>query len=238
MADNLQVNTLPTHVGIIMDGNGRWATERGFSRLKGHLEGAQAFGRAVRHAKKRGIKYLTVYAFSTENWGRPREEVRGLMNLLRGYLKDVKKYHKENVRIKVLGDISALDEDLQDMIFKVEKSSGENTGINVNIALNYGGRDEIAHAARTVAKKILGGEIALQQIDEAMLDSCMYTAGQPAVDLVIRTGGEKRISNFLLWQSAYAELVFCEVYWPAFGPEAFDAALTEFDRRNRRMGKI
>ena len=221
-----------------MDGNGRWARAKGLSRNQGHKKGAQVFGDIVRHAKSRGIRYLTVYAFSTENWNRPPEEVSNIMDLLRTYLKDAHYYRKENARTRILGDRSALDGDLRDLITKVEQSSMDNDGINVNIALNYGGRDEIVHAARSLAQKILNGEIALQQIDKEMMSGAMYTAGQPDVDLIIRTGGEHRVSNFLLWQSAYAELVFCDVYWPDFGPQDFDAALLEYGARQRRMGAV
>ena len=221
-----------------MDGNGRWATARGLPRVEGHKKGAEVFADIVRHARARGIKYLTAYAFSTENWNRPPEEVRGIMNLLRTYLKDAENYRKENVRTRILGERASLDKDLQEMIEYVERGSANNDGINVNIALNYGGRDEIAHSARAAAKKLLNGEIALQQIDKAMIAGGMYTAGQPDVDLIIRTGGEQRISNFLLWQSAYAELIFFDEYWPDFGPKAFDSALEQFSARARRMGGV
>jgi len=238
MPNSLEENKLPAHVGVIMDGNGRWAKQRGLPRSQGHKKGAEVFGNVVRHAKARGIKYLTVYAFSTENWNRPPEEVRGIMDLLRGYLKNANNYRKENVRTRILGERCALDEDLREMIVKVEEKSAGNDGINVNIALNYGGRDEIVHAAKDAARRILNGEIALQQINEALLESGMYTAGQPDVDLIIRTGGERRLSNFLLWQSAYAELVFCDAHWPDFGPRDFDAALEEYAMRQRRMGGV
>ena len=233
MSDNV-----PTHVGIIMDGNGRWAKQRGLPRSKGHIKGAETFGKIVRHAKARGVKHLTVYAFSTENWSRPPQEVRGIMDLLRGYLKDANNYRKENVRTRIIGEREPLESDIREMIARVEKGSAGNTGINVNIALGYGGRGEIVAATRAVAQKILAGEIALQQIDEAMLTRGMYTAGQPDVDLIIRTGGEHRISNFLLWQSAYAEFVFCDTYWPDFGPEQLDSALEQYSARQRRMGGV
>jgi len=221
-----------------MDGNGRWATARGLARVKGHQKGAEVFGNIVRHAKARGIKYLTVYAFSTENWNRPLEEVLGIMNLLRAYLKNADNYRKENVRTRILGERSSLDGDLREMIEYVERGSANNDGIDVNIALNYGGQDEIVHAARSAAKKLLNGEIALQQIDKKMIAEGMYTAGQPDVDLIIRTGGERRISNFMLWQSAYAEFIFADEHWPDFGPSHFDLALEEYATRVRRMGGI
>ena len=221
-----------------MDGNGRWATAQGLPRVEGHKKGAEVLAEVVRHAKVRKIKHLTLYAFSTENWNRPIEEVRGIMNLLRAYLKNANNYRKENARTRILGERESLDADLREMIVNVEKWSAGNDGINVNIALNYGGRDEIVHSARAAAKKLLEGEIALQQIDKAMLAGGMYTAGQPDVDLIIRTGGERRISNFLLWQSAYAELIFFDKHWPDFGPSHFDSALEEFGARARRMGGV
>ena len=221
-----------------MDGNGRWATARGLARVKGHKKGAEVFGETVRHARDREIKYLTVYAFSTENWNRPLEEVRGIMDILRAYLNNADNYRKENVRTRVIGERSNLDVDLRGLIEYVEKNSSGNDGINLNIAINYGGQDEIVHAARTAARKLLNGEIALQQIDKAMLASGIYTAGQPDVDLVIRTGGERRVSNFLLWQSAYAEFIFVDEHWPDFSPARFDLALEEYCARVRRMGGI
>lgn len=233
-----QSQTLPDHVGIIMDGNGRWATARGLSRNRGHKRGAEAFGEIVRHAKKLGIPYLTVYAFSTENWNRPPQEVAGIMDLLRGYLRDADRYRKENVQTQIIGDKDRLDADLVEMIAKVEEGSRNNTGIHVNIALNYGGRDELVHAARKIAAMILEGSIPLQSVDHSLLERCLYTAGQPDVDLIIRTGGERRISNFLLWQGAYAEFVFTPTLWPDFTAADLDAALEEFSRRERRMGGI
>ena len=221
-----------------MDGNGRWATAQGLPRVEGHKKGAEVFADIVRYAGRRGIKHLTAYAFSTENWNRPPEEVRGIMNLLRNYLKNANNYRKENARTRVIGERESLDADMLEMIEHVEEWSAGNDGINVNIALNYGGRDEIVHSARAAARKLLNGEIALQQIDRAMLAGGMYTAGQPDVDLIIRTGGERRVSNFMLWQSAYAEFIFFDEYWPDFGPSHFDSALEEFGARARRMGGI
>ena len=229
---------LPAHVGIIMDGNGRWAKAQGLPRLMGHKKGAEAFGRTVRHARDLGIKWLTTFAFSTENWNRPPSEVRGIMDIFKGHLKDADKYKDENVRLRFLGGREQLDSELRSLIEYVEQNSSLNDGINVNIALNYGGRNEIARAARECAKQLMNGEIALQQIDEAKLSGELYTAGQPEVDLIIRTSGEQRMSNFMLWQGAYAELVFTDVFWPAFTPDVFDLALEEFSNRQRRMGAI
>lgn len=233
-----QPQALPKHVGIIMDGNGRWATARGLSRNRGHQKGAEVFGQIVRHAQKRGIPYLTVYAFSTENWNRPPEEVGGIMNLLRSYLRDADKYRKENVAVSVIGDKSRLDADLVEMIAKLEEGSRHNTGLHLNIGLSYGGRDELVHAARQIAAMAQAGSISPREVDHALVESCLYTAGQPDVDLIIRTGGEQRVSNFLLWQGAYAEFYFTPTLWPDFTPADFDAALEEYSRRERRMGGI
>ena len=230
---------MPRHVGIIMDGNGRWAAARGLARIAGHKKGSEVFGNIVRHAKAKGIPFLTVYAFSTENWSRPPDEVKGIMSLLESYLRDSHKYRKENIKTIILGDKTPLSPKLRDMIAEVEQGSSQNTGITVNIALNYGGRSEIVHAARKAAQKLLDGELSgVAQIDEDFLAGCMYTAGQPDPDLVIRTGGEKRISNFLLWQSAYTEFVFTDTFWPDFTPACFDAALTDFAGRKRRKGGV
>ncbi len=229
---------LPRHVGIIMDGNGRWATAHGKLRLEGHKRGAEVFGDTVRHAHARGIEFLTVYAFSTENWRRPKAEVDGLMALLRGYLRDIGRYSKENIRLQIIGDLALLDHEMRALIRKAEEGSRHNTGIHVNIALSYGGRGELAAAAKAIAELVLSREIIPDDIDETCVANYLYTAAQPDVDLIIRTGGERRISNFLLWQSAYAEYVFTDILWPDFDAAAFDAALDEFARRDRRLGGL
>ena len=227
---------LPRHVGIIMDGNGRWAKRLGAAHKVGHKRGAEAFGKIARHASSLGIEYLTVYAFSTENWSRPPEEVEDIMALLCAYLKDMARYEKENFRLNVLGEREPLDASLRDTIQDVERRSKANTGMVLNIALNYGGREEIVQAARRLALHCAQGGITPQDIDQNAFAECLYTAGQPNVDLIIRTSGEMRISNFLLWQSAYAEYVFCNELWPDFTPKHFDNALREYARRERRMG--
>ena len=229
---------LPQHVGIIMDGNGRWAKKRGLSRNIGHRQGANTFGDIVRHANKRGIGYLTVYAFSTENWSRPPEEVRAIMDLMRSYLKDIRKYEKENVRILILGERAQLDEDIRQLIDNAQRASASCTGLTLNIAINYGGRDEIVHAARTLAGLCAQGKLNPASIDEALFARHLYTAGQPDVDLIIRTSGEMRVSNFLPWQGAYAEYVFSDTLWPDFSSRDFDAALKQYAARERRMGGI
>lgn len=230
--------TLPTHVGIIMDGNGRWAQKRALPRNLGHKQGAAVFQKIARHAEKLGVGYLTVYAFSTENWKRPQQEVEGLLGLLRSYLKDMQRYEEENARLRVIGDISMLAQDIRQNIRLMEEKSADRTGLNLNIALCYGGRSELANAARRLAQEVREGRMAVEDIDEEALAGRLYTAGQPDVDLIIRTGGERRVSNFLLWQSAYAEFVFSDVLWPDFGPQDFDDAIAEFARRTRRMGGV
>lgn len=234
----MQTN-LPVHVGIIMDGNGRWAKARSLPRNVGHKKGTEALQKIVRHAANRGIRYLTVYAFSTENWRRPQEEIDGLFKLLREYLAGMEKYQNENIRLRVLGERSHLPEDIREKVEDAERRTRQNTGMTFNIAFNYGGREEIVQAAKTLAKRYQAGEIDdLNAVGEQEFASLLYTAGQPDVDLIIRTSGEQRISNFLLWQSAYAEYVFPQVMWPEFTPARFDEALAQFSARHRRMGGV
>ncbi|WMJ23643.1 isoprenyl transferase [Paludicola sp. MB14-C6] len=229
---------LPKHIGIIMDGNGRWAKLRGLPRNAGHKMGAKTFRKIVRYCNKLGIKYLTVYAFSTENWKRPQEEVNGILNLLREYLNDAKNYKHENVRTKFIGDLSVFEGDILDKIKECEFESENFTGLTLNIAINYGGRNELLHATKVIAQKVKDGEIQPEDIDEAMMDNHLYTAGQPDVDLIIRPSGEFRLSNFMLWQSAYAEYIFMDILWPDFNEKSLDKALAEFTKRNRRFGGI
>lgn len=239
MTTNHVTAALPLHVGIIMDGNGRWAKKRGLHRNLGHKQGADVFGKIARHAAKRGVRHLTVYAFSTENWKRPKEEVDGIMDLLRTYLKDVEKYTKDNMRICVLGERDALDADIRSRIADIERKSREYTGMTLNIALNYGGRSEILRAAKALAERYLAGGVSdLAAFGESDFSQLLYTAGQPDVDLVIRTSGEARTSNFLPWQSAYAEYVFTDTLWPDFREADFDAALEQYAARSRRLGGI
>lgn len=228
---------LPAHVGIIMDGNGRWAKKHGLPRIAGHQKGADVFGSIARHAAKTGVGCLTVYAFSTENWKRPPEEITGIMNILRGFLKDTGKYKKDNMRVRVIGDKTALDADIRDMIASLERDSRDNTGMRLTVAVNYGGRAELLHAAKSMAELFAAGAIKdLNGLDESDFSRYLYTDGLPDADLIIRTSGELRISNFMLWQSAYAEYVFSDVLWPDFKPAHFDAALAEFAGRARRLG--
>lgn len=229
---------LPKHIGLIMDGNGRWAKKRGLPRSAGHKAGAKTFTNICRYCNSIGIGYLTVYAFSTENWKRPAEEVSGIMRLLKQYLKDAKNYRKENIRTRFIGDLSVLDEEMLRLIHEAEEASKDATGLTLNIAVNYGGRGEILQAAKAVAEEVKTGKRDVSEIDEAYFAGKLYTAGQPEVDLIIRPSGECRLSNFLVWQCAYSEFIFMDTLWPDFKPADLDQALTEFAHRNRRFGGI
>ena len=235
MADRV----LPRHLGIIMDGNGRWAKKRGLPRSAGHAAGAAVFKTIVRYCSKIGIQYLTVYAFSTENWRRPQQEVLALTSLFKQYLRDaLTNFLQENVKVRFLGDTSVFDPQLKELIADVEHVSENRTGMVLNIALNYGGRAEIARAARMLLSDVQNGRISAESVDEAALSDRMYTAGQPDPDLIIRPSGEHRLSNFLLWQSAYAEFCVMDVLWPDFRPSDLDRALDDYAARNRRFGGI
>ncbi len=230
---------LPTHVGIIMDGNGRWAKKRGMPRSAGHKVGADTFRKITKYCSKLGIKYLTVYAFSTENWRRPVEEVDFLMGLFEQYLKEaLRDFQEENIRVIFLGDKSAFSPKLRSLIEKVEQASREKTGMTLNIAMNYGGRDEILKAVRELAEDVKAGDLLPAAIDTQALEKRLYTATQPDPDLIIRPSGEYRLSNFLLWQGAYAELVFMDVLWPDFKEHDLERALDEYAARNRRFGGV
>lgn len=240
MAEQKQTGgMLPEHIGIIMDGNGRWAQKRGLPRSAGHKQGARTFREIVRYCRSIGIRYLTVYAFSTENWKRPQSEIDAIMNLLRDYLDELERHSDEEQGVlHFIGDMAPLAEDLRQRITDVQERTAGREGITVNIALNYGGRHEIVHAVQQAVSLARQGTLAPEAVDEALVDSLMYTAGQPPVDLIIRPSGEQRISNFLLWQGAYAEFVFMDVLWPDFTPGDLDRAITEFQRRSRRFGGI
>ncbi len=229
---------LPQHVGFIMDGNGRWAKKRGLPRSFGHREGAKNFKKIVRYCKDIGLKNISFYAFSTENWQRPADEVNTIMELFRDYIVDVRNFLSENTRMIFLGDKSAFDEDLQEKMIKLEQDTAHYTEMNLMMAVNYGGRDEIAHAARLLAQKAKDGEINPEDITEQSVADNLYTAGFPDVDLLIRPSGELRLSNYLIWQCAYAEYYFTDVLWPDFSPKELDRALIEFNKRNRRFGGV
>ncbi len=229
---------LPRHIAIIMDGNGRWAKKRGLPRSAGHARGADNFQKIVRFCGELGIPHLTVYAFSTENWSRPKDEVDALMRLLEEYLERAYKELDETVCVRVIGEKDMLSPKLRKKVEALEAYTKDRTGMILNIALSYGGRQEILHAARALAGKVQEGEIRAEDITLEMLDGALYTAGQPDPDLIIRPSGEKRISNFLLWQSAYAEFWYSHVLWPDFRPAHLMEAISEFQGRNRRFGGV
>ena len=232
-------SNLPAHVGVIMDGNGRWAKRRGLPRKMGHKVGAETFRTIVRYANRIGLRYMTMYVFSTENWSRPKDEVNVIMDLLRKYLEDVDNYRSENIRIRFLGDLTVFDAKMQAKMAEIEKTSRDNTGLTLNLAVNYGGRSELTSAARQLALDVAAGKIRPEEITEQMLADRLYTKGEPDVDLIIRPSGEYRLSNFLIWQSAYAEYVFMdEILWPDFKPADLDRALEEYQCRNRRFGGV
>ncbi len=228
---------IPNHLAIIMDGNRRWAKEKGIDYRLGHKEGAKTLEKTVRYAKKVGIKYITVYAFSTENWKRSEEEVGALMLLLKTYLDDYsKRADSENIKVKVLGDITALSDGLQKSIRKCEDRTKDNDGITFCIGINYGGRDELIHAIKNIAKDVKNEKINIDDIDETIVANNLYTAGIPDPDLVIRTSGELRTSNFLPWQIVYSEFLFLDKYWPDFSEEDIDNAILVYQKRNRNFG--
>lgn len=232
---------MPSHIAIIMDGNGRWAQQRGIPRLAGHNAGMKAMKKIVNHSDKLGIKYLTVYAFSTENWKRSFEEVSGIFRLLVTYVNsDLKELVDNNVKVKVLGDYQALPKDAIKSLEKTIKSTEKNTGLQFNIALNYGGRNEIKKAVMRIANEVKIGAVNPEDITEEMIGNNLYTGSEffniPDPELIIRTSGELRLSNFLLWQSAYSELVFSDVLWPDFTPEEYEKAIADYQSRDRRFG--
>ena len=230
---------VPAHIGIIMDGNGRWAKKRGLPRFAGHKAGADAFKRTVRYCNKIGIKYLTVYAFSTENWSRPENEVAALMKLLRNYMKTcLKTAAKNDMKIRVIGDIEPLDDDIKSRIRELEAATTDNGGLNFTIALNYGSRDELTRAAQKMAKDCAEGKIKAEEIDESVFETYLDTHGIPDPDMMIRTSGEQRLSNYLLWQLAYSEFYFTDVPWPDFTKEELVKAIEEYNHRHRRFGKV
>ena len=230
---------LPEHIGIIMDGNGRWAKKRGLPRSAGHSAGADTLKKIVTECNNMGIKYITVYAFSTENWKRPKEEVDYLMNLLLSYLRDAEKtLAGENVVIRAIGSRKELSEEIQEQIVKTEEFTKNNTGIIMNIAVNYGSREEITTAVKKIAQKAVEGGIKSDDITSEMISDNLYTKNQPDPDLIIRTSGEERISNFLLWQLAYSELWFTNKLWPDFNKSDLLEAIYDFQNRGRRFGGV
>ena len=229
---------LPVHIGFIMDGNGRWAKKRGLERKFGHKEGARTFRKIVSYCKELGIKYITFYAFSTENWKRPKDEVESIMALFDQYLDEVREHTKENIRVMFIGDKSAFDEKFRNKMIALEEDSKDFDAMTLILAINYGGRDDVIYAARQAAELVKDGLILSSQIDESLFSDLLYTKGVPDVDYIIRPSGELRLSNFLIWQAAYAEYYFTDVLWPDFDKKDLDKALDEFKNRKRRFGGV
>lgn len=230
---------VPAHIAIILDGNGRWAKAKGLPRKAGHVQGAKNVEKICEEAYKLGVQYLTVYAFSTENWNRPQEEVDALMQLLRNYMKTcLKTAAKNNMCVRVIGDKTRLDEDIRASIASLEEASKNNTGLHFQIALNYGSRDEITRAVKEVAKWVAAGELSAEAVTEETIEKELDTAGIPDPDLLIRTSGEQRISNYLLWQLAYAEFYFTSVPWPDFTKDELVKAIEAYEHRDRRYGLV
>lgn len=236
-AEEAGLPVLPRHIAIILDGNGRWAQRRGLPRTAGHAAGAETFRRIATYCRDIGVSYLTVYAFSTENWKRPKEEIDAIMSLLGKYLREaVDTMERDHIRLKILGDPTILPPELRDLITETAEISGHYEGFQANVCLNYGGRDEIVRAARRYAEDYKAGKAA--ELTEESFGGYMFSAGIPDPDIVIRPGGEMRLSNFLMWESAYSELMFTDVLWPDFAPADIDAAIAEYARRDRRYGTV
>ena len=230
---------VPQHIAIILDGNGRWAKAKGLPRNYGHAQGSKNVEKICEEAWRMGIKYLTVYAFSTENWSRPENEVAALMKLLRNYMKTcLKTAAKNDMKIRVIGDIEPLDDDIKSRIRELEAATTDNGGLNFTIALNYGSRDELTRAAQKMAKDCAEGKIKAEEIDESVFETYLDTHGIPDPDMMIRTSGEQRLSNYLLWQLAYSEFYFTDVPWPDFTKEELVKAIEEYNHRHRRFGKV
>ena len=238
-AEQIDRTYLPRHIAIIMDGNGRWAKRRGLPRTAGHKVGSETFRTIATYCNDIGIEYLTVYAFSTENWKRPADEVAAIMKLLEEYILEAfEKVRRDNIHLEFWGDRACLSPKLQQMMAEVEERSRDMTGLHVNVCLNYGGRDEITHAVRALAEEARRGDLSPDAITEDMISARLYSHGVPDPELIIRPSGEVRVSNFLLWQSAYAEYYFTDVLWPDFKPRELDRAILAFQHRSRRFGGV
>ena len=238
-AGQVDKSRLPRHIAIIMDGNGRWAKQRGLPRTAGPKVGAEVFRKIAKYCKKLGVEYLTVYAFSTENWKRPADEVETIMGLLTQYmLEAIETMEEEKIRLKFFGDLTALSPELQALVEKTNAMSKQIDGVQANICLNYGGRDEILRAARAFARECAAGEKQPEELTEAMFGDYLFSAGVPDPELIIRPSGEVRLSNFLLWQCAYAEFYFCDTLWPDFSEATLDAAIIDYQKRDRRFGGV
>ena len=237
MKEATVLENIPQHVAIIMDGNGRWAKARALPRSAGHVAGSQNFRKIARYADKIGIKHLTLYVFSTENWSRQKQEVDALMQLFESYLKEaISDFAKDNIIVNFIGDRSLFTDKLQKLMIGVEELNKGRTGMQLNLAMNYGGKAEIVHAVISIAEDVKSGVLQPENIDEKVFEQRLYTADQPPVDLLIRTGGDMRISNFLLWQIAYAEMIVNQKYWPDFTEKDLDQAIEEYAKRDRRFG--
>ena len=230
--------TVPVHVGVIMDGNGRWAKKRGLPRKFGHREGAKNFRTITRHAKEIGVQYITFYAFSTENWKRPQDEVDSIMDLFEKYLDEVNDFVEENIRVRFIGDRTRLSKTLQRKMAKVEEDSKDFDSMTLILAINYGGRDEICHSVKKIAQMVKDGSLEPDDITQDIIQQNLYTEEIPSLDLVIRPSGEQRLSNFMIWQAAYAEFYYTNILWPDFKNDDFDKAVIAFSERNRRFGGV
>ncbi len=235
----LDALAMPKHIAFIMDGNGRWAKRKGMPRLVGHNAGTETLKKIVKESKRLGISYITFYAFSTENWKRPSDEVNGLMNILVKFIQsEIQEIHSNHIKINILGDIKKLPAYAREQVDYATDLTKDNTEMHFNIALNYGGRDEIIHAVKNIIFDVENHSIDLEQVDEKLFGSYLYTSGMPDPDLLIRTSGEVRLSNFLLWQLAYSELTFVDVFWPDFDERAYQKAIMDYQNRSRRFGAI
>ncbi len=238
-AGQVDMSRLPRHIAIIMDGNGRWAKRRGLPRTAGHKVGAEVFRKIAKYCKKLGVEYLTVYAFSTENWKRPEDEVNTIMGLLKNYLQEaIDSMEEEKICLRFFGDVSALSPELQEMIGEVNALSSHIHGCQANLCINYGGRDELLRAARAFAADCASGKAKPEDLTEEMFSGYMYSAGIPDPELIIRPSGEVRLSNFLLWQCAYSEFYFCDTLWPDFTERTLDEAIIDYQKRDRRFGGV
>jgi undecaprenyl diphosphate synthase len=235
----LDLSAMPKHIAFIMDGNGRWAKRKGMPRLVGHNAGTETLKKIVKESKRLGIPYITFYAFSTENWKRPSDEVNGLMNILVKFIQsEIQEIHSNHIKINILGDIERLPAYAREQVDFATQLTKDNTEMHFNIALNYGGRDEIIQAVKRIVSDVQNQKIDIKQIDENLFPAYLYTNGMPDPDLLIRTSGEVRLSNFLLWQLAYSELTFVDVFWPDFDEMAYQKAISDYQNRNRRFGAI
>ena len=234
---DIDYSRLPSHIAVIMDGNGRWASGKGVPKLSGHKAGMEALKKIVRKSGEIGLKYLTVYAFSTENWKRSEEEVGGIFQILVYYMeREIKEIHRQNVKVNILGDYSVIPKKAEKSVREAVELTKKNTGLQFNIALNYGGRDEITRAVKKIADEVINGRMTVEDIDESAVAGMLYTAGMPDPDLIIRTSGELRLSNFLLWQSAYSEFYFTDCLWPDFDEEQYLEAIRNYQHIKRNFG--